>query len=123
VVGIVRERLAQDCHRDVDASIEFDHGIVRPKNLAYFLAGNDLALPLDQDSQDLEGLLTEQNLRRPSFSGSRSNREKFCSSDVELEFSEANMLGLISRLIHGLSAQLPGAITPRSRLTHSATGK
>jgi hypothetical protein len=62
MIGIVSERLAQDRHCNINASIEFHDGIVRPKNLAYFLAGNDVALALHQYSQNLEGLLAEQDL-------------------------------------------------------------
>jgi hypothetical protein len=82
VVGIVVERLAQDRHRNVSAPIEFHHSIVRPKNLLYFLAGNNFALALHQDSQNLEGLLAEQDLCGPSFRGPRSERDKFTGSDV-----------------------------------------
>jgi hypothetical protein len=112
MVGIVCERLAQGRHRNVDAAIEFHDGIVRPKNLPDFLAGNDLALPLDQDAQNLEGLLAEQNLWGPSLSSPASDREQFPGSDVELEVTKADHAGLIGRSIHCLAAKLPCAITP-----------
>src|SRR6201998_1200311 len=84
MVGIVCERLAEDRDGDVNASIEFHDGIVRPKNLPYFLAGNNFALPLHQDSQNLKGLLAEQDLYGPSFRRRRSDGDEFTGSDVEL---------------------------------------
>jgi hypothetical protein len=90
MVGIVCERLAQDRHCNVNASIEFHDCIVRPKNLAYFLAGNKVALALHQDSQNLEGLLAEQDFCGPSFHGPRSDRDKFTGSDVELKCSKSD---------------------------------
>src|SRR5260221_11934050 len=59
MIGIVCERLSEDRHCNVNASIKFHDCIVRPKNLPYFLAGNNVALALHQDSQNLEGLLAE----------------------------------------------------------------
>jgi len=38
MIGIVCERLSEDRHCNVNASIKFHDGIVRPKNLPYFLA-------------------------------------------------------------------------------------
>jgi hypothetical protein len=90
MVGIVCERLAQDRDCNVNASIEFHDGIVRPENLAYFLAGNNVASALHQDSQNLEGLLAEQDLCGPSFHGRRSDRDKFTGSDVELKRSKSD---------------------------------
>ncbi len=90
MVGIVCEGLAEDRHCNVNASIEFHDGIVRPKNLPYFLAGNNLALPLHQDSQNLKRLLAKQDLCRASSHGRRSDREKFSGSDVELKFSKSD---------------------------------
>src|SRR6185312_6601137 len=101
IVGIVCERLAQDRHCHVNASIEFHHGIVRPKHLAYFLAGDDRALPLHQDAQNLKGLLAEQDLCRAGSPLRRSDREKLPGTDVELKCSKADSLGLIGRPIHG----------------------
>jgi len=62
MVGIVCERLSEDRHCDVNASIEFHDRIARPKNLLYFLPGDNFALPLHQDSQNPEGLLSKQDL-------------------------------------------------------------
>src|SRR5690348_17008371 len=90
MVRIVSERLAQDRHCNVNASIEFHDGIVRPKNLPDFLAGDNFALPLQQDSQNLKGLLAEQDLCRAGSPLRRSDREKFPRSDVELKFSKAD---------------------------------
>ena len=112
VVGIVVERLAQDRHRNVNAPIEFHHGIVRPKNLLYFLAGNNFALALHQDSQNLEGLLSEQDPCGTSFrSRRRCNGDKFTGSHVELKFSKSDFLRQIGRIIHGVAAKLPSVIT------------
>src|SRR4029077_9068605 len=111
MVGIVCERLAEDRHCNVNASIELHDGIVRPKNLAYFLAGNNFALPLHQDSQNLEGLLAEQGLCRPSFCKCRSDGDEFTGSDVELKRSKSRSLGQIGRVIHGVAAKLPSVIT------------
>jgi hypothetical protein len=85
MVGIVVERPAQDRYRNVNAPIEFHHGIVRPKNLLYLQAGNNFALALHQDSQNLEGLLAEQDLCGPSFLSPQSDRDKFTGSDIELK--------------------------------------
>jgi len=93
VVGIVVEGLAQDRYRNIDAPIEFHHGIVRPKNLLYFLAGTSFALALHQDSQNLKGLVAEQELCGPSFRSPRSDRDKFTGSDIELKCSEPDSLG------------------------------
>jgi hypothetical protein len=93
MVGIVCERLAEDRHCNVNASIEFHDGIVRPKNLSYFLAGNNFALPLHQDSQNLEGLLAEQGLCWPSFRSRRSDGDEFTGSDVELKRSKSHSFG------------------------------
>src|SRR5690348_18371417 len=89
MVLIVSERLAQDRHCHVNASIEFYDGIVRPKNLPNFLAGHNFASPLQQDSQNLKGLLAEQDLCGPGCNGRRSDREKFSGSEGELEFSKS----------------------------------
>jgi len=110
MIGIVCERLSEDRHCNVNASIEFHDGIVRPKNLPYFLAGNDFALPLHQDSQNLEGLLAEQGLCGPSFRRRRSDGDKFTGSDVELKCSKSDSLGHIGRLIHGVAGKLPSVI-------------
>jgi len=111
MVGIICERLSEDRHCDVNASIEFHHGIVRPKNLPYFLAGNNFALALHQDSQNLEGLLAEQGLCGPSFRRRRSDGGEFTGSDVELKRSKSDSLGQIGRVIHGVAAKLPCVIT------------
>jgi hypothetical protein len=71
MVGIVSERLAQDRHCNINASIEFHDGIVRPKNLLDLLARNNVASALDQDSQNLEGLLAELDSCGPSFHSRR----------------------------------------------------
>src|ERR1700756_4457119 len=115
MVGIVSERLAQDRHCNINASIEFHDGIVRPKNLLDLLAGNKVALALHQDSQNLEGLLAERDFCGPSFHGRCPDRDKFTGSDVELKCSKSDSLGLIDRLIHGAAAELPcgfGSIPP-----------
>jgi hypothetical protein len=101
VVGIVSERLAQDRHRNVNASIELHDGIVGPKNLLYFLPGNNFALPLHQDSQNPERLLAEQGLCGPSFRSRRPDGDKFTGSDVKLKGPKSDSLGQIGRLIHG----------------------
>jgi len=45
LVGIVCERLAQDRHCDVNASVVVHEGIVRPKDLPYFLTiGSELKI-------------------------------------------------------------------------------
>jgi hypothetical protein len=123
MVGIVCERLAEDRHCDVNASIEFHDGIVRPKNLPYFMAGNNFALPLHQDSQNLEGLLAEQGLCGPSFRSRRSDGDEFTGSDVELKRSKSGSLGQIGRVIHGVAAKLPSSVTSHRRLTHSSAKK
>jgi len=112
MVGIVCERLSQDRHGDVNASIEFHDAIVRPKNLPYFLAGNNFALPLHQDSQNPEGLLAEQDFCGPSFRSRRSDGDKFTGSDVELKFSKSDLLGQMGRVIHGVVAPLPDLVIP-----------
>jgi hypothetical protein len=106
MVGVVCERLAQDHHCNINASVEFHHGIVRPKNLLYLLAGNNFAQPLHQDSQNLEGLLAEQDLCGPSFRR-RSDRDKFTGSDIELKCSKSDSLGQIDRPIHLVVVKLP----------------
>src|SRR5690348_5826772 len=123
MVGIVCERLAEDRHGNVNASIEFHDGVVRPKNLPYFLAGNNVALPLHQNSQNLEGLLTEQDLCGPSFHGRRSDRDKLTGSDVELKCSESDSLGQIGRLIHGSEAKLLACSGQYQPLTHSSANR
>jgi hypothetical protein len=110
MVGIVCERLAQDRYGNVNASIEFHDGIVRPKNLPYFLTGNNFALPLHQDSQNLEGLLTELDRCGPGFHSRRSDGDKFTGSEVELKCSKSDSLGQIGRVIHGVGAKLPSMI-------------
>src|SRR5260370_16694702 len=89
MIGIVCERLSEDRHCNVNASIKFHDGIVRPKNLPYFLAGNNVALALHQDSQDLEGLLAELDFCGPSFHSRRPDRHRFTRSDIELKFSKS----------------------------------
>src|SRR5229473_1340228 len=111
MVGIVCERLSEDRHCDVNASIEFHDGIVRPKNLPYFLAGNNFALPLHQDSQNLEGLLAEQGLCGPRFRR-RSDRDNLTGSDIELKCSKSDSLGQIGGPIHLVVAKLPCLTTP-----------
>jgi hypothetical protein len=110
MIGIVCERLSEDRHCNVNASIEFHDGIVRPKNLPYFLAGNNVALALHQDSQNLGGLLAELDSCGPSFHGRCPDRDKFTGSDVELKCSKSDSLGQIDRLIHGAAAKLPRVI-------------
>jgi hypothetical protein len=88
MIGIVGEGLAQDRHRNVDAPVEFHDGIVRPKNLPDLLASNDVAVPLHQDSQNLEGLLAEQDLRGPSCRWRAADRRKLSGSDIELKVSK-----------------------------------
>src|SRR5580700_5680371 len=85
VVGIVCERFAEDRHCNVNASVVVHEGVVRPKDLTYFLAGNNLALPLDQNSQNAEGLLPEQDLCRLRFNRLSSDPDKFPGSDIELK--------------------------------------
>src|SRR5580704_9877037 len=111
MVGIVCERLAEDRHCNVNASIEFHDDIFRPKNLPYFLAGNNVALVLHQDSQNLGGLLAELDSCGPSFHSRCPDRHKFTGLDVELECSKSDSLGHIDRLIHGAAAKLPCVIT------------
>jgi hypothetical protein len=111
MIGIVCERLSEDRHCNVNASVEFHDGIVRPKNLPYFLTGNNVALALHQDSQNLGGLLAEQDFCGPSFHSRCPDRDKFTGSDVELECSKSDSLGQIDRLIHGAAAKLPCVIT------------
>src|SRR5260370_34877816 len=112
VVGIVVERLAQDRYRNVDAPIEFHHGIVRPKNLLYFLAGNKFALALHQDSQNLEGLIAEQNLCGSSFRSRRSDRDKFTGSGIWLQKSRSESLGPNCGPIHPVVGKLPRQTPP-----------
>src|ERR1700756_6048278 len=109
--GVVCEGLADDRDGDVNASIEFHDSIVRPKYLSYFLAGNNLALPLHQSSQNLEGLLAEQGPYGPSFRRRRSDGDEFTGSDVELKRSKSRSLGQIGRVIHGVAAKLPSSVT------------
>jgi hypothetical protein len=123
MVGIVRERLAQDRHRDVDASVELDDGIVRPENLPYFLARDDFAFPLQQDSQNLERLLAQKDPGGPACGSLGSDREKLPGSEVELEVSEPNLLRLMSRSIHGFSLNSLASSRPDCRLTPSVAGK
>jgi hypothetical protein len=111
MVGIVSERLAQDCHCNINASIEFHDGIVRPKNPLDLLAGKNVALALHQDSQNLEGLPAELDFCGTSFHSRRPDRDKFTRSDVELKCSKSDSLGQIGRLIHGAAAKLPCVIT------------
>jgi len=99
MIGIVCERLSEDRHCNVNASIKFHDGIVRPKNLPYFLAGNNVALALHQDSQNLEGLLAELDFCGPSFHSRRPDRDKFTRSDIELKCSKSHSLGRIGRRI------------------------
>src|SRR5260370_3382939 len=120
IAGIVSEGLAQDRHCNVNASVEFHYGIVRPKNLLYLLAGDNFALPLHEDSQNLEGLLAEQDLCGPSFRR-RSDRDNLTGSDIELKCSKSDSLGQIGGPIHLVVAELPCVIhAPRCRLTHSS---
>src|SRR4029077_18427553 len=111
MVGIVCERLAEDRHCNVNASIEFHDGIVWPKDLPYFLASNNFALSRHTDSQNLEGLLAKQGLCAPSFRRRRSDGDEFTGSDVELKRSKSDSLGQIGRVIHGVAAKLPCLIT------------
>jgi hypothetical protein len=111
MIGIVCERLSEDRHCNVNASIEFHDGIVRPKNLPYFLAGNNVALALHQDSQNLGGLLAEQDFCGLSFHSRCPDRDKFTGSDVELKCSKSDSLGQIDRLTHDAAAKFPCVIT------------
>jgi hypothetical protein len=112
MVGIVCERLSEDRHGNVNTSIEFHDGIVRPKNLPYFLPGNNFALTLHQDSQNPEGLLSKQDPCGTSFhSRRRSEGDEFTGSDVELKFSKSDFLRQIGRIIHGVAAKLPCLIS------------
>jgi hypothetical protein len=90
MICIVGESFAQDGHRNVDASIEFHNGIVRPENLTDLLASNDVTLALQQDSQNLEGLLAEQDLGRPICARPAADRGKLPGSDVELKASKSD---------------------------------
>src|SRR5580765_5530459 len=115
MIGTVCERLSEDRHCNVNTPIEFHDGIVRPKNLPYFLAGNNVALALHQNSQNLGGLLAELDFPGPSFHSRCPDRDKFTGSDVELKWSKSDSFGQISRLIHGAAGKLPcvfGSIPP-----------
>ena len=89
MIGIVSERLPQDRHRNVDASVEFHDGVVRPKNLPDLLARDDVAVPLHQDAQNLERLLAQQDLRGPSRWHAAEIYE-FSGSEIELEVSNSD---------------------------------
>lgn len=107
MVGIVCKRLAQNRHCNIDASIEFHDSIVGPKNLLYLLAGNNVALALHQDSQNLEGLLAELDPCGSILQGRRSDRDKFTGSDVELKSSKSDSLGRVGRMVHRVAIKLP----------------
>ena len=111
VVSIVSEGLAQDRHRNSNASVELHDSIVRPKNVLYLLARNHFALPLHQDLQNLEGLPAELDLCGPSFRRC-SDRDKFAGSEIELKCSQSDSLCQVGRPIHLVVAKLPFMITP-----------
>src|SRR6266481_7439747 len=66
-VGIICERLAQNRHCNINTSVVVHECVVRPKDLPNLLAGNNLALSIDKNSQNSEGLLAEQDPCRPRF--------------------------------------------------------
>jgi hypothetical protein len=90
MIGIVGERLPQDRHRDVDASVEFYDSIVRPKNLPDLLASYDVAVPFHQDSENLEWLLAQQDLGGPDSRARAVVRGKLSGSNIELEVPDSD---------------------------------
>jgi len=53
------EDIAQSPDRRIDAVVEFDHGLIRPKPIAYLLSQDDLTGVFQQQEQELEGLLAQ----------------------------------------------------------------
>ena len=59
MVGVVPQGFAQPVHGLVQAAIEIDDNIGRPKTLLQLFARHDLAWTLDEGNQYLKGLLLE----------------------------------------------------------------
>ena len=57
MVGVVPQGFAQPVHGLVQAAIEIDDNIGRPKTLLQLFARHDLAWTLDEGNQYLKGLL------------------------------------------------------------------
>ena len=76
----VAERLAEPVHRAVEAVIEVDEGVRRPEAGAQVVAADELALPLEQQPQDLDRTAAQPD---PQASASQLAR-----ADVQLERPE-----------------------------------
>src|SRR5690349_19824298 len=59
MTGGISQHLANLVYDRVQAAIEIDKGVGRPQSLPQFLAADDLPLSLEQEKQNLEGLLLE----------------------------------------------------------------
>jgi hypothetical protein len=65
--------------------VEIHDHVIRPEPLLDFLPCDDLAVGFDQQSQNIEGLLPEKDLRSLVFA---SCRAELTCPDIELKFSE-----------------------------------
>ncbi len=86
LVAGIDQRAAQLLYSVVDAVVELDNRVVGPKSLANFVASDDLAVGLDQDAQDLQGLVGEKQDGAVILA-------QFPRAQVNLKDSEAHPLG------------------------------
>jgi len=59
IICVVAQGVTQLLDRNVKASVELDESILRPELIPQFLAGHDLARPLQQQNQHAEGLILQ----------------------------------------------------------------
>jgi hypothetical protein len=55
-LGVVSKRLANLAHAGIQTLAEVDEGVAAPDMLPDFVAGDDLAAPVDQQCEHLQGL-------------------------------------------------------------------
>ncbi|HLI63896.1 MAG TPA: hypothetical protein VKV05_10885 [Terriglobales bacterium] len=101
VVGLVAgidQRMAQFLYCSVDAVVELDHRFVGPEPPSNLLAGNNLAVGLDQHAQNLQGLIGKDkagNVVLAQFSRPKINFEGAKPHAIGQNFFHGNGLGKV----------------------------
>src|SRR6266849_95161 len=89
VLSCISDSFPQYRHRDVNAAVKIHNRFIRPEHLLDFILGHNPALAFDENSKNLEWLLSEQNLLRQGAVYPWLIRDKFAGLEVQLEASES----------------------------------
>jgi hypothetical protein len=82
VLSGITHSLPQYRHRDVNAAVKIHNSVIRPEHLLDLIPGHNPAPAFDENSKDLEWLLSQQDLLRRTTFDIWLIRDKFAGLEV-----------------------------------------